>query len=46
MATGTGAVMVPARPWVLARMTTPRRHLTRGTCGGSPWRSTAVPAPH
>ncbi|MBC3190336.1 poly(3-hydroxyalkanoate) depolymerase [Pseudonocardia sp. C8] len=27
VATGTGAVMVPARPRVLARMTTPRRHL-------------------
>ena len=29
VATGTGSLMVPARPWVLARMVTPRRYLDR-----------------
>jgi len=30
VATGTGSLMVPARPSVLARMVTPRRYLDRG----------------
>ncbi len=30
VSTGTGALMVPARPAVLARMVTPRRYLDRG----------------
>jgi poly(3-hydroxyalkanoate) depolymerase len=30
VATGTGALMVPARPRVLARMATPRRHIDAG----------------
>jgi poly(3-hydroxyalkanoate) depolymerase len=30
VATGTGSLMVPARPSVLARMATPRRYLDRG----------------
>lgn len=30
VSTGTGALMVPARPTVLARMITPRRYLDRG----------------
>jgi poly(3-hydroxyalkanoate) depolymerase len=30
VSTGTGALMVPARPTVLARMVTPRRYLDRG----------------
>ncbi len=30
VSTGTGAIMVPARPAVLARMITPRRYLDRG----------------
>jgi poly(3-hydroxyalkanoate) depolymerase len=29
-ATATGTLMVPGRPWVLARMVTPRRHLDPG----------------
>jgi pimeloyl-ACP methyl ester carboxylesterase len=30
VATGTGALMVPGRPSVLAHMVTPRRYLNRG----------------
>jgi poly(3-hydroxyalkanoate) depolymerase len=34
VSTGTGALMVPARPAVLARMITPRRYLDRGYLTG------------
>lgn len=34
VSTGTGALMVPARPVVLARMITPRRYLDRGYLTG------------
>ena len=30
VATGTGVLMVPANPWVLATLATPRRYLDRG----------------
>ena len=41
-ATGTGSLMVPAHPRVLAKMLTPRRHRDPGYADGSPARSTAA----